>query len=222
MNPAEYDAWYDTPRGRWIGEVEYHLLERLLAPDAGESLLDVGCGTGWFSRRFAAAGLDVTGVDVDCGALSWARGRPGRRVTYVPGDAVRLPFPDRSFDRVVSVAALCFVDDWRCALAEVARVARHRFAVGLLNRRSLLWRDKGRNGGQGTYQGARWHAAGELREALASLPVGETAIRSAVFVPSGSGFARVAEILLPGRLPWGGFLCVAGAPRPTKTPALPR
>lgn len=26
MNPAEYDAWYDTPRGRWIGETELQLL----------------------------------------------------------------------------------------------------------------------------------------------------------------------------------------------------
>ena len=221
MNPAEYDAWYGTPRGRWIGDTEYRLLEGLVAPHAGETLLDVGCGTGWFSRRFAAAGLDVTGVDVDSDALSWARDRPGRRVTYVPGDARRLPFPDRSIDRVVSVAALCFVDDWRGALAEIARVARHRFAVGLLNRRSLLWRDKGRNGRQGAYRGARWHGAGELREALASLPVGETAIRSAVFVPSGSGFARAAELLLPGRLPWGGFIAVAGTSRPTQGCAHP-
>jgi protein-L-isoaspartate O-methyltransferase len=46
MNPADYDAWYDTPRGRWIGDTEYALAARLLAPQAGDSLLDVGCGTG--------------------------------------------------------------------------------------------------------------------------------------------------------------------------------
>ena len=63
MNPADYDAWYYTPRGRWIGDTEYALATRLLAPQAGDSLLDVGCGTGWFTRRAAADGLLVTGLD---------------------------------------------------------------------------------------------------------------------------------------------------------------
>ncbi len=55
----DYDAWYDSPRGRWIGEVEFELLARQLATKAGASLLDVGCGSGWFTRRLAAAGLDL-------------------------------------------------------------------------------------------------------------------------------------------------------------------
>jgi cyclopropane fatty-acyl-phospholipid synthase-like methyltransferase len=46
MNPAGYDAWYDTPRGRWIGEAEYALAARQLDARPGDSLLDVGCDTG--------------------------------------------------------------------------------------------------------------------------------------------------------------------------------
>jgi len=32
MTPERYDAWYETPRGRWIGEIEYRLLVELLRP----------------------------------------------------------------------------------------------------------------------------------------------------------------------------------------------
>ena len=41
MRPEDYDAWYRTPRGAWIGETEYRLLWNLLAPRPGERLLDV-------------------------------------------------------------------------------------------------------------------------------------------------------------------------------------
>ena len=32
MSPAEYNAWYETARGRWIGEQEYRIQQRLLSP----------------------------------------------------------------------------------------------------------------------------------------------------------------------------------------------
>jgi ubiquinone/menaquinone biosynthesis C-methylase UbiE len=64
MNAADYDAWYRTARGAWIGEFECRLLQRLPQAEPGESLLDVGCGTGYFTRRFAAkSGLHVVGLD---------------------------------------------------------------------------------------------------------------------------------------------------------------
>jgi hypothetical protein len=76
-SPEHYDSWCRTPRGAWIGEVEFRQLVDLLRPRPGESLLDVGCGTGWFSRRFAReAGLRVTGIDPDAQWLAFAQSLP--------------------------------------------------------------------------------------------------------------------------------------------------
>ena len=209
MDAADYDAWYDTPRGRWIGETEFALAARLLAPAPESSLLDVGCGTGWFTRRFAAAGLCVTGLDPNPGWLDYARRSSGPAIDWVEGDARALPFSEASFDHVVSIAALCFIDDERTPLAEIVRVTRRRFAVGWLNRACLLYRQKA---GHGAYAGARWHTAAEVRALFDGLPVRHLTIHSAVFLPGGGAAAQVLEPLLPGRLPYGALLIAAGEP----------
>lgn len=211
MTPQEYDAWYATPRGRWIGEAEFRLLEGLLAPAPGESLLDVGCGTGHFTRRFARRDLSVTGVDLAPEMIDFARAHAGAGERYGLGDARRLPFEGRSFDLCVSVTALCFVGEQDKALAEILRVTRRRFAIGLLNRRSLLYLDKGRDGGRGAYRGAHWHTRREIEALFESLPVADLTIRTAIVFPWGWHFAAAVESIVGNRSPWGGFIAVAGA-----------
>jgi len=210
MSPQEYDAWYDSPRGRWIGETELQLLLRHLDRRPGQQVLDVGCGTGWFTRGLAAHGHAMTGLDLDARMLEVARQRSPEGITWLQGDAARLPFADASFDQVVALTSLCFVPDWQRAVAEMVRVARRGFALGLLNRHSLLWRDKGRDGGQGAYRGAHWHTRGEIAACLRQLPVRNVRFATAVSLPSGTPFARALERLLPGAWPWGSFLLVSG------------
>ena len=62
MQPATYDAWYQTTRGSWIGQQEFSTILKLFQPEEGQSLLDVGSGTGYFSRQFYKLGLQVTGL----------------------------------------------------------------------------------------------------------------------------------------------------------------
>ncbi len=210
MTPAQYDAWYDTQRGGWIADREYRLVRALLRLKPGDTVLDVGCGTGWFTRRVAADGAKVAGVDLDAGALAFAREHSCGETSYLRGDATALPFAGSSFDAVLSVTALCFVEQWPRALAEIVRVSRRRFVLGLLNRHSLLWLDKGRQGGSGAYRGAHWHTRAEIDHALRGLPVGDLQYRYGVFLPSGFRIARALERALPSRLPLGAFLAVAG------------
>lgn len=212
MDPAEYDRWYQTARGRWIGEREVELLREGLAPRPGESLLDVGCGTGYFTRAMAER-VDgpVSGVDLDPARVAYARARDAGSVSYAVGDARALPYADASFDLVMSVAALCFVEDEAAALREIVRVTRRRFAIGLLDRHSLLWLREGRGGGRGGYRGARWHTVGEARALMRGLPVGDVRVRTAIHLPGGGQAARLVERVWPSRLPTGAFILVTGA-----------
>lgn len=210
MTPAEYDQWYRTPRGAWIGEVEYRLVKNWLGLGPGASVLDVGCGTGYFTRRLARDGFDVVGVDLDPWMVDYARSSAAAREPYLVGDACHLPYPNGLFDAAVAITSLCFIRGQEQALAEMVRVTRRRIALGLLNRHSLLYWQKGRDGGRGGYRGARWHKACEAEALLAHGGLQVVAVRSAIFGPGGGALARGLESLLPDCLQLGGFLLAVG------------
>lgn len=209
MDANADDRWYETPRGRWIGERELGLVRRMLAPRLGESLLDVGCGTGYFTRGLATA-MDgpACGIDVNPDWVVYARQRDEVGIDWVVGDAGALPFADNSVDLVTSITALCFIEEQRRAVRELLRVARRRVALGLLNRHSLLWHQKGRHGGSGSYQGAHWHTPGEAMALFRGLPVSRVDIRTAIWLPGGGWLARHTEHVWPSWLHGGAFLLV--------------
>lgn len=90
------------------------------------------------------------------------------------------------------------------------RVTRKRFAIGLLNRHSLLHLQKGSAGGSGSYRSAHWHTAGELRALFDGLSAVNLTFTFAVYLPDGGSIARSVERLIPHRLPLGAFVAVAG------------
>lgn len=207
--PSTYNAWYTTPRGAWIGDTEFQLLYANLRPEPGASVLDVGCGTGYFTRRLARAGLRATGIDADATAIRYAKSHAAAGERYLVGDARALPFPDRHFDFGVAITSFCFIADPVRALIELARVTRRRFALGLLNRHSLLYRQKS---GQGTYRGAYWHTPQGARHLFEQCGMPRVMIRSAIFLPDGGGFAQRVEAIMPSRVPLGAFLLVLNEP----------
>ena len=78
----------------------------------GDSVLDVGCGPGNFTRAFARASFDGLAVGLDASRTMLdqaAREHNPPNLRYVRGDAAALPFPDASFDAVCCFAALYFI-----------------------------------------------------------------------------------------------------------------
>jgi ubiquinone/menaquinone biosynthesis C-methylase UbiE len=97
-------------------------LLRWLGPDLrGLRILDVAGGDGYWAARARRRGADAVAIDI-----AGAKLQRGRRLAGAPslvlGDALRLPFPDASFDRVMSICAIEHFDDGPLALSEMARV----------------------------------------------------------------------------------------------------
>lgn len=114
---------------------ERRFRERLLALahlQAGESVLDVGCGTGTLAiaaKRAVGEMGEVFGVDPSPEMVARARGKAqkqGARVTFAEGVAESLPFPDGRFDVVVNTVMLHHLpkDERQQAVREMKRVLK--------------------------------------------------------------------------------------------------
>lgn len=123
-------ARYDRRWAFYVGATVRETLRRMPG-EPGPRLLDVGCGTGAFLHAVRAAHAEVrlaelrlAGVDLSPAMLAVARRRLPERVALEVAFADALPFPDASFDTVVSLSAFHFFRDPRAALAEMRRVLR--------------------------------------------------------------------------------------------------
>ncbi len=99
--------------------------------------LDVGCGTGQFTRWLASRGLEVTGLDLSLAMLAVARDRT-RGVRYLQGAAEALPFAEGSFDVAALTTSLELVADQERTPLQAARVARRGLLLGVMNLASPL------------------------------------------------------------------------------------
>jgi len=102
---------------------------------AGERLLDLGCGGGRHAFEAARRGGRVVALDAEDGEVRQVRDTIGAMVDAgqvsadrgagaVQGDALRLPFADAAFDRVIAAEVLEHIPDDAAAMAELARVLR--------------------------------------------------------------------------------------------------
>ncbi|MEZ5402116.1 MAG: methyltransferase domain-containing protein [Bryobacteraceae bacterium] len=94
----------------------------LLAPQPGERILDVGCGTGQLTSQIAEAGADVTGIDASADMVAQARSNFAA-LTFEQADITAYR-TDRTFDAVFSNAALHWVLDAEAAVASISGALR--------------------------------------------------------------------------------------------------
>ncbi|HEX2995244.1 MAG TPA: class I SAM-dependent methyltransferase [Anaerolineales bacterium] len=102
----------------------------------GARLLDVACGAGQIAIPAARAGAHVTGIDIASNWIEQARARAttaGVTVQFDEGDAEDLPYPDASFDVVVTLVGAMFAPRPERVAAELVRVTRPGGRIIMVN-----------------------------------------------------------------------------------------
>jgi SAM-dependent methyltransferase len=117
---------YEQQMGRWSRRLAQPFLD-FADLDGGGRILDLGCGTGSLTRAIAGryATSRIVGLDLSEAYVDHARCQiRDPRIEFQVGDACAMPFPDGSFDGVLSMLVLPFVPNTVEAVAEMRRVAR--------------------------------------------------------------------------------------------------
>jgi ubiquinone/menaquinone biosynthesis C-methylase UbiE len=113
---------YDKTRGP-ARQVMKQLIKTLIGElSCHETILDVGVGTGRFTKPLQDSGFEVVGVDIAKKMIDKAVEKGAYDLLL--GDICFLPFKDNSFDVAVSIHLLHLISEWKVALKEICRVTR--------------------------------------------------------------------------------------------------
>lgn len=128
LTAGEYELLYrEHPRVHKGTDNSEGCIARITADVSGESVCDVGCGTGVLLSRIKEARPDIkrfTGVDF---VVDDAAALPG--IDYVAAKIEALPFEDSAFDTVICTHVIEHVLEYRQSIAELRRIARKRLII---------------------------------------------------------------------------------------------
>jgi SAM-dependent methyltransferase len=125
MNKIDYNEIsrnYDDVRNADVELINHFLQETDV--DANTRVLDIGCGTGNYTSLFQnLTGAQFCGIDPSSGMLEKARSK-NPNITFAPGNAAEVPFPDDSFDFIYMTDVIHHVPDLAQMFREIDRVLK--------------------------------------------------------------------------------------------------
>jgi SAM-dependent methyltransferase len=205
-----YERWISRPQNKIAFELEAELMRNLLQPMRGESVLDIGCGTGACLEAFLEMGMRVTGLDPSTYMLDIALKKIGHRADLYRDYAEDLPFDDNSFNYACLFSTLEFVDDPQKALREAFRVSKDRVFIGVLNRYAIKGIQRRVKGifTPTIFNHARFYSVWELKQMIRNI-MGPVPIswRTVCQLPTNSGkfVYNLEQSKIIQRCPFGAF-----------------
>jgi ubiquinone/menaquinone biosynthesis C-methylase UbiE len=133
-----YDEWYETDFGKYTAFAQNELMINLLKPLLGQTLLDIGCGTGNHLRLFRKLGLNPVGLEPSIFMLKKAKEKLKNETKLILAKGEELPIKDNAFDLAILFTTVEFCQNPTEVLKEVGRVTQKKIFIGVLNSWSPL------------------------------------------------------------------------------------
>ena len=211
QDALHYEHLMSRSENRLAVAREARLLLDMLNPMDGNTVLDIGCGTGMNLRTLLDEGLQVTGLDASPYMMDIVERKFGNRVDLHRGMAEDLPFDDNTFNYACMTNTLEFVENPLRVIEEACRVTRDKLYVGILNRyaiNGIQLRVKGVFT-ETIYNRARFFSIWELKKMVRSL-MGDVPIswRTTCQLPTmfGEMAHKIEQINAVQRCPFGSFV----------------
>ena len=137
----EYDDKRFSGGGRYIDRREKEAVLDALTPLEDKRILEVACGTGRFTVLLADRGADIVGMDISEAMLEQGRRKAAAtgvegELSFMQGDAGRIPFPDDHFDAVFAMRFFHLAPDPEGFIKEMRRVTKEQVFFDTFNRYS--------------------------------------------------------------------------------------
>ena len=209
-----YEKRLNDPRKRFAADLENRLMLDVLKPLRGQSVLDIGCGTGTGLLTFLDRGLKVTGIDPSPYMLDIASKNLGNRADLHRGFAEDLPFDDNSFNYACLITTLEFVENPKKAIEEASRVAKDKIFLGVLNRYAIKGVHRRIKGvfTRTLYNHAYFFSIWELKDIIRSL-LGDVPVswRTVCLFSASPGWvsSKIEQYSLVQKCPFGAFIGMA-------------
>jgi ubiquinone/menaquinone biosynthesis C-methylase UbiE len=185
---SNYDSYYSTEFGAKVDDLEKKLIQDLLSDVPHRNMLELGCGTGHWTKYFAEHGYTITAIDISDAMLTIAKTKQIANTQFIKANSCQLPFSNHSFSLIVSITMLEFVENIELTIQEMFRVLKPHgtLILGCLNEDSVLGQTKHQSE---TFRSAHFFTRPELYRLL--LPYGEPVIKETVFLDHQFQFAEI-------------------------------
>ena len=117
-NSEAYARYEDSHSSFW-NEIRGRKVLEMLKPEASDSILEIGCNTGWLVRKLMDYSKDVVGIDVNSAGIEIANMQ-----NLMCMDAANMGFSDKSFDKIVCLHTIEHVQEINQMFEEMSRVLK--------------------------------------------------------------------------------------------------